>query len=113
MRRALPLIAIVSLLVIVAVIAAIPAFANEPDHHTLHTQEVNLKKPHKGAWSEQITSAAVIPQSGARSRPAWLTARVEAAYKKYNQVPGRVTPTPPLKEGGSSSTTVGTSRFPT
>lgn len=62
MRRALPLIAIVSLLVIVAVIAAIPAFANEPDHHTLHTQQVNLKKPHKGAWSEQITSAAVIPK---------------------------------------------------
>jgi len=62
MRRTLPLIAVVSLLIIVAVIAATPAFANGPDHHTLYTQEVNMKKPHKGAFSDVITEAAKVPK---------------------------------------------------
>lgn len=62
MRKALPLIAIVSLLIIVAVIAATPAFANGPDHHILYTQKVNIKKPHKGAFSGVITEAAEVPK---------------------------------------------------
>ena len=62
MRKTLPLIAVVSLLIIVAVIAATPAFANGPDHHTLYTQEVNMKNPHKGAFSDVITEAAKVPK---------------------------------------------------
>lgn len=33
-----------------------------PDHHTLHTQEINIRKPHKGAFSDVITEAAEIPK---------------------------------------------------
>jgi len=33
-----------------------------PDHHTLHTQEISIKKPHKGAFSDVITEAAKVPK---------------------------------------------------
>ena len=60
MRKLLPLITVTSL---VAVIAATPAFAGGgPEHHEMPTQQVNMGKPHKGAFSEEITEAAVIPK---------------------------------------------------
>jgi len=37
------------------------AMSGGPDHHTLHTEQVKIGKPHKGAWSEQIIDAAEIP----------------------------------------------------
>jgi len=63
MRKLLPLITVTSLLIIVALIAATPAFAGGgPQHHEMSTQQVNMSKPHKGAFSEKITEAAVVPK---------------------------------------------------
>ena len=36
--------------------------ASGPDHHTLHMERVDMRKPHKGAWSEQIVEAAEVPK---------------------------------------------------
>lgn len=41
-------------------LAGIPA--SGPDHITLTTEEVNMKKPHKGAWSDLIVDAARVPK---------------------------------------------------
>ncbi len=43
-----------------AALAGIPA--SGPDHITLTTEEVNMKKPHKGAWSDLIVGAARVPK---------------------------------------------------
>lgn len=56
------MIASFATLSLAAALSAAPLQAGGPDHHTLQTQEVNMEKPHKGAWGDQIVEAARVPK---------------------------------------------------